>query len=166
MILYHYTSMEALWAIARHGLTRGDVPTSPTTGFNAVWLTDDPNGAGHGLAPKKRVLRFEVDLPLDDPNLVKWSNWAQANGVERKWYQTLDRAGGWKAKSWWLYLKAIPATSLTPTVCASTGSLSAGMAFTDWPDGYSSHPSPTGALAPLAFEEPWINPLARALTKA
>jgi hypothetical protein len=49
MKLYHYTHEDALPSILAEGLTKGDIPVSPTTGRNGVWFTTDPNPEGHGV---------------------------------------------------------------------------------------------------------------------
>lgn len=49
MLLYHYTATEYLDSILKDGLTRGEVPISPTEVLSGVWLTGDISPRGHGL---------------------------------------------------------------------------------------------------------------------
>lgn len=123
-MLYHYTARENLPGIAAVGLYRGDVPISPTHGICAVWLTSDPDPRGHGLSEAraltrselrtlglrrptrmldKRAIRLAVEVPDGDERLVSWEVWARENGVTPSWYEVLDRTGGGKASTWFLY---------------------------------------------------------------
>lgn len=130
MRLYHYTAHEHWPAIAREGLSRGDVPVSPDATVNAVWLTTSANPAAHGLSggellpyqptlaalgiPRppsgfvrtynKRAVRLEVDIPADDTRLVRWSQWAEGR-VAPQWRRTLEETGGGRAlaRTWYLY---------------------------------------------------------------
>src|SRR5688500_16743589 len=74
MILYHHTAPEYLRSIVENGLTRGDVPLTPTTAMRAVWLTTDPSPEGHGLSdgrlltPTERAWYERItgeDVPLN-----------------------------------------------------------------------------------------------------
>lgn len=130
MLLYHYTAKEYLPLILAEGLTRGDVPTSPTEGMNAVWLTSDSAADGHGLTdgreltdrekqmagiaptqsarfPNKRAIRLQVRIPQGDRNLMVWSKWARKR-LNPDWYRILDEAGGGKSQSWYLYWGTVP----------------------------------------------------------
>jgi hypothetical protein len=130
MILYHYTAVERLDSIRKHGLTRGEVPLTPQDCLNAVWLTTDRNPSGHGLChareltreeklffgrdpnksvwfPNKRAVRITVRLDSSDRKLKHWPRWAKQR-LSPQWYQALDRAGGGKSKTWWLYFGVIP----------------------------------------------------------
>lgn len=108
--LYHYTSPWHLPAILDDGLTRGDVPLTPTGGTNAVWLTGDPNPAVQGWAGGfKTAVRITVDLDSGDPRLVKWSDYATERGVDPGWHKILDQTGGGGANDWYLYFGRIPA---------------------------------------------------------
>ena len=133
MILYHYTAKEYLEEILRDGLTKGDVPVSPTEGMNAVWLTTDHNSEGHGLSDgefltpelrdayarvcgheppgdlriaNKRAVRIKVMISTLDRRLEHWPSWARKR-LDRGWYQTLDAVGGGKSASWYLYFAGI-----------------------------------------------------------
>lgn len=111
--LYHYTSRFHLKAIlASRVLSRGDVPLSPTTGANAVWLTDDPEanrqGWRRGSVLDKAEVRITVEIPAEDPNLSRWSDFARKHGVDPAWYAVLDQVAGGGSQRWWLYTGFIP----------------------------------------------------------
>jgi hypothetical protein len=123
MLLYHFTAEEFLESLKREGLTRGDVPTSPSTGRNGVWLTSlratHDHGQGDGtrstiVTPTLRLqipscrylpdgdvlqdldklaIRIAVRIPRCDRKLVKWSTWAPGR-LEVNWLATLNRLGG------------------------------------------------------------------------
>lgn len=123
MLLYHFTAVELLDAIREEGLKRGDVPTSASTGRNAVWLTSQRTPHNHGMGDGSEIItvtqslkteipacrdlptgavlqtidqlavRIAVRIPRGDRHLVKWSLWAPRH-LERDWLATLNRAGG------------------------------------------------------------------------
>ncbi len=152
MILYHYTARVYLPAIARDGLSLGDVPVNPTDGFNAVWLTTASTADGHGLsdgreldaeekrlagAPpgarlyyaNKREIRFAVKIPSSDRRLVYWPRWARKR-LSPAWYSTLNEIGGKRADTWWLYWGVLPPHRL------SGFDLAQGIALQGWPDAF------------------------------
>ena len=130
MLLYHYTAIDFLDSILEHGLNRGLVVMTPrSTGINAVWLTTDPNPAGHGLTDdrqltpdereliyqiegnrlspgakfaNKRAIRLTVKLHSKDRALRKWSSWS-VKRIEPSWLTTLNDTGvgssGWQART-------------------------------------------------------------------
>lgn len=139
MILYHYTAREYLGNIARTGLCRGEVPVTPHAAdcLNAVWLTTDPSPSGHGLTdgrplteaekrslgapldaplrfPNKRAIQFRVIIPTSDRRLIHWPKWGKGR-LTQEWYNTLDRTGGGKSRSWWLYWGTIAPSMLQAT---------------------------------------------------
>ena len=107
MILCHYTANEYLLSILEIGITIGDVPLTPTGGFNAPWLTSDCDPSGHGLSSYKRAVRITVKIPPNDLRLKWWPKFARKR-VEPSWYDALDRAGGGKSESWYIYRGIIP----------------------------------------------------------
>lgn len=109
--LYHFTSFWHLPSIVKEGaLTRGDVPTSFSEGFNAVWFTteDSAKPGDHGLfsAVNKTRVRIAVDFDLNDKHLYKWTDFA-AKHLEPQWAASLDETGGGKAHTWYLYMCAV-----------------------------------------------------------
>lgn len=128
MIFYHYTAREYLEKIMREGLTKGDVPMSNTTkyqaeGVNAVWFTTSGSAAEHGLGdgarllteeecrmigaplgarfPDKRAVRITVKMPKD--KLKHWPAYARKR-LDPRFYASLSAAGGGErlAKTWYL----------------------------------------------------------------
>ena len=111
--LYHYTSRLHIGRIMQEGLSRGEVPLSPTRGATAVWFTTDADpgtNKDHGLYSivDKREMRITVELNRIDPNLWKWTEYAGTHNIPEFWRAAMDRAGGGKAKTWWLYFGIIP----------------------------------------------------------
>jgi hypothetical protein len=86
---YHCTAKEFLPAILSAGSTQGDVATSPTGGFQAPWLTADPEPANQdwkrGAGVNKSAVRLTVDLPDHDPNLRHWPALARERRARWKW---------------------------------------------------------------------------------
>jgi hypothetical protein len=130
MLLYHYTAKEYLANILAQGLTTGEVPVTWNDVLNGVWLTNDPDPAEHGLCdardltpeerrlagvpdgkparfPNKRAVRITVMIPSTDRNLTPWPSWAKRR-LTPEWYATLDRVGGGKSKTWFVYWDVIP----------------------------------------------------------
>lgn len=117
MKLYHYTSTLHIRAIRNSGqLSRGDIPLRQSLNYgksgHAVWLTtrDFARKYEHGLfsaAGDKTEVRFTIELPVSDPKLVKWSEYAKLKRVNKKWYDTLDEIGCGLSDTWWLYLEPI-----------------------------------------------------------
>jgi len=128
--LYHFTCHLHLRAILAAGLSRGEVPITPDTLENAVWLTSDRSPAGHGLsdgAPldsamlrslgrspgtcirtqNKRAIRISVDIAYDDPRLEKWERGPTRKRLPRHWRRTLEgrdaAMGRSGADTWFLY---------------------------------------------------------------
>jgi hypothetical protein len=126
--LYHYTSRLHLPFIKEEGITRGDVPLTRSPklgadGVNAVWLTEDDVAANQKWSAldtesdvdiiNKRAIRLRIDanvltMPPGSSELVKWEYYARRMAVERGWYRTLDRVGGYGARHWWLYFGVVP----------------------------------------------------------
>jgi len=104
MLLYHFTCVEHLAAILRDGLSRGEVPFSPTLVGNAVNLTSDSLPEGNGV--------FQGGLLTEQEG----AKVTELNGVE--WIAALHE--GQKPGGWWLYLGTIPPSSFTE-VCGRQG---------------------------------------------
>lgn len=116
MLLYHFTAREYLPAIRKQGLLYGDVPTSPTGGFNAPWLTSSPEVGQQtvwslGSAYNKTGVRLTVDVPHGDPKLHSWLAWAAANEVPNWWLKALD-----SSPHWYIYTGQIPANWIVDEV--------------------------------------------------
>lgn len=122
MILYHFTSQYHLPHIKREGITRGDVPITPFGGFNAPWLTSDPNHETQSWNQNvlfAKDIRLTVDISDDDPNLRKWSDVIkeqvkEAEGNEEAqnsilaWFDILNDVGGGGQDHWYIYMGKIP----------------------------------------------------------
>lgn len=108
--LHHFTSHYHYSRILTEGIMRGDVPTSPNTGYNAVWLTSDPDPdhqewAGGPL--DKTAIRLSVQIMSDDTSLHHWPLLARKLGVPRWWYDALDQTGGGGSNNWYVYHQPI-----------------------------------------------------------
>jgi hypothetical protein len=86
MAFYHYTSGHVLRAIARHGITVGDVPTDihRFRGRIGAWLTSSDSAtprslglAGSGI--NKGAYRLTVEIHKPSSLLVRWVDWAPLN---------------------------------------------------------------------------------------
>lgn len=111
MRLYHFTSKHHLPGIVAQGLVRGDVPTSPMGGFNAVWLTSDPDAGEQGWSRGTFFDKTEVRLTVLVPDLAKLKHWptlAKEMDVDPAWYHALDEAGGGGSDNWYVYRGVIP----------------------------------------------------------
>lgn len=103
--LYHYTSREVLPLILREGIDRGDVPTTPTGGFNAPWLTGDTDWGEQNWttnsAYNKRAVRLMVLVSSSDPLLCKWSKVAKDHKIDNKFFKALNH--GNNSNKWFIY---------------------------------------------------------------
>lgn len=112
--LYHFTRPAYAEQIKELGIIIGDVPTSPTDGFNAPWLTDEPNPTIQNwiLGTDKDKVRITVSIKKEKW-LRKWSSFATTYGVDPEWYKILDRTGGGGSEHWYIYMGRIPAHWIT-----------------------------------------------------
>lgn len=114
--LYHFTRQGYVDPILREGITRGDVPTSPVGGYQAPWLTDDPNAGKQGWVQggDKTQMRLTVDIPdtWEDSEgqtyspldyLWRWRDLAEVEEVEDWWLTALDEAAGGGSEHWYVY---------------------------------------------------------------
>jgi len=135
----------------------GDVPITPFgEGLNAVWLTTDSRPLGHGLpnsegkidlSPEvrqriglpdnyeamnvnKQAFRFALHIPFSDRHLKYWASWARKR-LEPAWFEALNRSGGAKYKTWWLYFGTIETDRLRAPINMETG-----LPVSDWPSNY------------------------------
>jgi len=117
MLLYHFTSVDNLPGIKKHGLFRGDVPTSPTDGYQAPWLTSNPCWHkqlwSKGSSVNKTQVRLTITLPDEDERLRFWPSLAKEIGIKNWWYKALDRAGGRGSRFWYVYHGVIPWEAIT-----------------------------------------------------
>jgi hypothetical protein len=108
--LYHFTRKQCAMTVINEGIRKGDVPITPTTGFNAVWLfsTPDPRyltfAHSTALTDEKRGVRITLMLDSQDPNLKRWTQVAHEYKVEPVWYRALnDGQRHGSDATWWLY---------------------------------------------------------------
>lgn len=106
MILYHFTCKEYLPSIAREGLTKGELPISPTYVLNAVGLTSRPSPIGAGVHvggavpeniraamglrpgmrfPDKTRIRFQMEIEDGDIALESWRGSMARFGAQAEW---------------------------------------------------------------------------------
>lgn len=129
MILYHYTSARHLRAIARHGLTVGDVPTDIRRGRGrvGVWFTSAATAGGHGLegsAVNKKQYRLAVEIPDDSPLLVRWSDWAPKNATAETigaLHSTAAEHEGEGPASWYVFFGVLQPAAISSCVETTTG---------------------------------------------
>ncbi len=133
MKLYHYTAEDNLGSILENGLTRGELPLSPSKVVKAISLTTDPCPRGHGLSDdeqiselhrvklaaagvcvppgarykNKRAIRITLQLPSN--SVTSWLPWARRK-LEQSWFDVMVETGGGidKARTWWFSIKPIP----------------------------------------------------------
>jgi hypothetical protein len=118
-------------AIARHGITVGDVPTDihRFRGRIGVWLTSSESAAGHGLF----LLRCRQDrLPPDGRNPrsradeARWLDWAPLNVTPetvRALHGTAGRFESAAPESWYIYFGVIPPLWIGACADMTTGTL-------------------------------------------
>ena len=94
---YHFTRKKYALVIFNEGLRKGDVPISPSTGFNAVWLFSTPDPRYYSffnspdLTDEKRGIRITLKLDSEqDPNLKKWTEVAREYKVDPHWYSMMN----------------------------------------------------------------------------
>jgi hypothetical protein len=129
MILYHYTSGRHLRAIAKYGLTVGDVPTDikKERGRIGIWLTNSLKEHGHGLegsGVNKQQYRLAVSINDGAPALHKWSDWASKH-VTANTISWLHTAAGRRANpdSWFIYFDVIVPERIIECVEVATGAV-------------------------------------------
>ena len=110
---YHFTSLWHFEAILTEGyISRGDVPLTPSGGYNALWLTKDPDWDRQGWAGGSEICKTEVRLTImlpDEalPYLKHWPELANAENVEERWYRALAQGGG-NPEDWYVFMGRIP----------------------------------------------------------
>ncbi|WP_380784850.1 hypothetical protein [Sphingomonas sp. R86521] len=137
MILYHFTSREAVESIMAERLNRGEAPINDHRVEKAVNLTTDKSPKGHGLDlgghvvieeeskaysanrfdipagtvfVEKRAVRITLKLPSSNPRLTTWRSWSRKH-CKDGYAERLEKAAETcrsKAKTWWLYFGTIP----------------------------------------------------------
>lgn len=126
MKLYHFTSEFHLPGITQNGLIRGDVPTSPTGGFNAVWLTRNHKAANQGWDKgsgiNKTGVLLQVDIDESDKNLIKWTDALKIYNVEPWWAEALNKTGGNGQDDWYIYTGLIPPDKIKKVKTKNPGS--------------------------------------------
>jgi len=126
---YHFTSGPHLRAIAKHGLTVGDVPTdlARERGVIGVWLTSSDRPDGHGLEGSivdKAAYRLTVAINSQSPVLHRWTDWAVRN-VTSETIESLHKAaarnGSSEPRNWFVYFGVIAPSDILECVRMETG---------------------------------------------
>ena len=105
MKLYHFTCPSRMESIMRLGIFKGDVPIGPVSGFNAPWLTSDPEPANQAwdAGGTKSDCRIEVLIPDEElGNLTTWDEVCAVYDVPEFWREALRKAGG-NDGDWYIY---------------------------------------------------------------
>jgi hypothetical protein len=106
-VLYHFTCRLWWHFIEREGISRGEVPLSPTHVLSHPNLTSNPEPTDQRWSrlssTNKTAVRIAIEVPSGDDLLISWRALADTHGVERWWYRALDEAGAWEARNWWVY---------------------------------------------------------------
>lgn len=114
--LYHFTARLYLPSILRNGINKGDVATAPDHGFNAPWLTTDPEFGSQpwdrGSFLDKTEVRLTVEVPEGDQNLWSWPYIAEKYNIDPIWLATMTHDGV-KSNSWFARLGGIPLMWIT-----------------------------------------------------
>lgn len=134
MKLYHFTASNRLRPIATAGLTVGDVPTDQRRwkGRIGVWLTRDPEAAGHGLEGSrddKTRYRLAVELSGDDSRLHRWLDWSRRYVTKETRDMLHSTAPGFE--SWFVYFGHIKPEAIVECTDMATGEN-----LDDWPDRF------------------------------
>jgi hypothetical protein len=107
---YHFTRKTYALTVVNEGIRRGDVPITPTTGLNAVWLFSTPDPRyftvlnSTDTTDAKRGVRITLKLDSQDPNLKRWTQVAHEYKVDPEHYrrQNVGEKHG-SDGTWWLY---------------------------------------------------------------
>ena len=116
MILYHFTSMLHRIFIDREGMNRGECPVNDKLILNHPNLTIDPSPHNQGWSVvgrggnvvNKQAVRYTVEIPDGDENLLTWTDLTRLHGMSKATYWRYNAAGGWCAKNWWIYRGTVP----------------------------------------------------------
>jgi hypothetical protein len=108
LTFYHFTRLLTIGTIYESGLRKGDIPLTLSTGFNAVWLTTDPDPTrffyvDEANSQMKRAVRIKLQVSANDPNLKSWRDVAAMYKVSPSWYDSLHFSGGQSSEAWWVY---------------------------------------------------------------
>jgi hypothetical protein len=111
MRLYHFTAPEYLPMIKENGIVRGNVYTSPSEAFQAVWLTADPSWTTQDWTQAsthdKARFRITVDIPDSSRKLWPWPKLAKQLGVSPEWYEIQINLRG-DPEQWYVFLGVVP----------------------------------------------------------
>ena len=111
--LYHFTSAPHMGKILAAGeLSKGDVPKSNTTGYNAVWFTVKPTVDNtYGMLKSnvdKSLVRITFEFTLPTPKLYYWKAVAPKIGISNMMYRSMDETANHTARDWWIYAGVLP----------------------------------------------------------
>ncbi len=109
VIFYHYTRREFLPSILQTGLSRGDVPLTPTVGMIGPSLTKESDPArlvrAGVLYPEKARARLTVELDAGDSRLVSFVEIPRRFQHDPAFYRVL--ALGSNTREWFAYLGTV-----------------------------------------------------------
>lgn len=110
MHLYHFTARKYLEPIKEHGISRGNVATSPSEAIQGAWLTSDASWTTQewtrASAHDKTEVRITVDIPDDTGKLWHWRDLAKELKVTPEWFDILVRVRG-NPDPWHVFLGVV-----------------------------------------------------------
>lgn len=92
-----------------------------------VWLTSDDSPGGHGLegaAADKSRYRLAFDLPLDNPKLHRWTDWAPKYATAetiRALASAAAKGGTARDDSWFVFFGVLDPTLIIACVDTASG---------------------------------------------
>jgi hypothetical protein len=121
--LFHYTSLHSLPPILREGISRGEVPLSPSKVLQGPTLTTSLSATvqhwREGSGIDKAKVRLSVRIPDDDERLEAWRDVCRRYQVPKWWQRALDSRG--QGKFWFVFWGTVLPAWITAVEVRGTG---------------------------------------------